>query len=74
MSISDGRRTAWLRVELTFWIWKSPAHVPVPAGWQVIEETFAGVRFVSNQMGYHLDPADFLQPKEGHPGHSDVMS
>jgi hypothetical protein len=27
----------------------------------VIEETFAGLRFVSNQMGYHLDPADFLQ-------------
>jgi hypothetical protein len=22
----------------------------------VIEETFAGLRFVSNQMGYHLDP------------------
>jgi hypothetical protein len=28
MSVSDGRRTARLRVELTFWIWKSPAHVP----------------------------------------------
>jgi len=40
----------------------------------VIEETFAGLRFVSNQMGYHLDPADFLQPEEGHPGHSDVTS
>ena len=36
----------------------------------MIEETFAGLRFVSNQMGYHLDPADFLQPEEGHPGHS----
>ncbi|MGA8466723.1 MAG: hypothetical protein WB688_21350 [Trebonia sp.] len=40
----------------------------------MIEETFAGLRFVGNQMGYHLDPADFLQPEKGHPGHSDVTS
>jgi hypothetical protein len=30
-----------------------------------IEETFAGLRFVRNRMGYHADPADFVQPQEG---------
>lgn len=29
-----------------------------------IEGTFAGLRFVRNQMGYHLDPADFVQPRQ----------
>jgi hypothetical protein len=31
---------------------------------QTIEETFAGLRFVRNRMGYHADPADFIQPQE----------
>ena len=30
---------------------------------QAIEGTFAGLRFVRNQMGYHLDPADFIQAR-----------
>jgi len=33
-----------------------------------IEGTFAGLRFVRNQMGYHLDPADFIQPEHDHLG------
>jgi hypothetical protein len=33
-----------------------------------IEGTFAGLRFVRNQMGYHLDPADFAQPAPHRPG------
>ena len=33
-----------------------------------IEGTFAGLRFVRNQMGYHLEPADFVPPEEGFPG------
>lgn len=34
------------------------------------------VRFARNQMGYHLDPADFIQPEESHPGpgHDGVTS
>jgi hypothetical protein len=31
---------------------------------QTIEEIFAGLRFVRNRMGYHADPADFIQPHE----------
>lgn len=27
------------------------------------EGTFAGLRFVRNWMGYHADPADFIQPR-----------
>jgi len=35
------------------------------------EGTFAGLRFVRNWMGYHADPADFIQP--GHdPGGGDA--
>jgi hypothetical protein len=28
-----------------------------------IEETFAGLRFVRNQLGYNSDPADFIWPQ-----------
>ena len=34
----------------------------------LVEGTFAGLRFVRNQMGYHLDPADFIQLGQHHPG------
>jgi hypothetical protein len=34
----------------------------------LIETTFAGLRFVRNRMGYHLDPADFIQPDQHPPG------
>jgi hypothetical protein len=33
-----------------------------PAERRVTEGTFAGLRFVRNWMGYHADPADFVQP------------
>ncbi len=33
-----------------------------PAERKVIEETFAGLRFVRNRMGYEADHADFIQP------------
>jgi hypothetical protein len=36
-----------------------------PAARRVIEGTFAGLRFVRNRMGYHTDPADFIQPQDG---------
>jgi hypothetical protein len=29
----------------------------------LIEGTLAGLRFVRNRMGYHADPADFIQPR-----------
>lgn len=29
----------------------------------VIEETFGGLRFVRNRMGYYVDHADFIQPR-----------
>ncbi|HEY5360360.1 MAG TPA: hypothetical protein VIJ82_22180 [Streptosporangiaceae bacterium] len=35
---------------------------------QVTEDTFAGLRFVRNRMGYHTDPADFIQPGDNHSG------
>lgn len=38
-----------------------------PAERQLTEETFAGLRFVRNWMGYHADPADFVQPQQGAP-------
>ena len=31
---------------------------------EMIEGTFAGLRFVRNRMGYHADPADFIQPQQ----------
>ena len=33
-----------------------------------IEATLSGLRFVRNRMGQYLDPVDFIQPAEGHPG------
>jgi hypothetical protein len=39
-----------------------------PAERQLIEGTFAGLRFVRNQMGYHVDPADFIEPGGSPPG------
>jgi hypothetical protein len=35
---------------------------------RLIEDTFAGLRFVRNWMGYHIDPADFIEPEEGGSG------
>ena len=34
----------------------------------MIEDTFGGLRFVRNQMGYKSDPADFVQPVDPCPG------
>jgi hypothetical protein len=39
-----------------------------PAQRQVTEETLAGLRFVRNRMGHHLDPADFVHPAPRRPG------
>ena len=33
-----------------------------PAERRLIEGTFGGLRFVRNQMGYHIDQADFIEP------------
>ena len=44
---------------------------------RLAEGTFAGLRFVRNQLGYHLGPADFIQPEpHHHPGahHSRVTA
>jgi hypothetical protein len=38
---------------------------------QSIEDTFAGLRFVRNRMGYTADPEDFLDPGPRRPGQSD---
>jgi hypothetical protein len=36
-----------------------------PARQDEIEQTLAGLRFVRNQMGIHLDPADFIKVARG---------
>ena len=36
-----------------------------PAERRLIEGTFGGLRFVRNQMGYHVDQADFIEPVDG---------
>lgn len=38
---------------------------------QLLEETLSGLRFVRNQMGYHVEPADFVEPAPSHPGCDD---
>ena len=35
-----------------------------PAGRRATEGTLTGLRFVRNWMGYHADPADFIQPRQ----------
>ena len=56
--------------------YESAIESQAPARREAIEGTFAGLRFARNQMGYHLDPADFIQPEEGRPGlgHDGVTS
>ena len=39
-----------------------------PAERRLIETTLAGLRFVRNQMGHQLDPADFIVPAADRPG------
>jgi hypothetical protein len=39
-----------------------------PVGRQAAAGTLAGLRFVRNRMGYHEDPAEFIQPGHGRPG------
>jgi len=33
---------------------------------ELIEGTLSGLRFVRNQMGYHVQPADFIEPTQSH--------
>jgi len=35
-----------------------------PARRRLTEDTFTGLRFVRNQLGYHIAPCDFVQPGE----------
>jgi hypothetical protein len=42
-----------------------------PAERRLIEGTFGGLRFVRNQMGYHVDQADFINPGPGPSGSGD---
>jgi hypothetical protein len=34
-----------------------------PAARRAVEGSFAGLRFVRGQLGYHADPGDFIQPQ-----------
>jgi hypothetical protein len=43
----------------------------IPAERRLIEGTFGGLRFVRNQMGYHVDQADFIDPEPGPSGSGD---
>jgi hypothetical protein len=43
-----------------------------PAVRWTAEGSFAGLRFVRNQMGYHADPADFIEPQPGPVGTGDA--
>jgi hypothetical protein len=38
---------------------------------RLIEGTFAGLRFVRNQMGQDVDHVDFIHPEASHSGHRD---
>jgi hypothetical protein len=42
-----------------------------PAERRLIEGTFAGLRFVRNQMGQDVDHVDFIHPEVGRSGHGD---
>jgi hypothetical protein len=35
---------------------------------RITEDTFAGLRFIRNRMGYDTDPTDFIQPLDSPPG------
>jgi hypothetical protein len=35
---------------------------------RITEDTFGGLRFARNRMGYDADPADFIQPLDSRPG------
>ena len=35
---------------------------------RLIERTLGGLRFVRNQMGYHVDHSDFIEPGSSHSG------
>ena len=39
-----------------------------PAEHRLIEGTLTGLRFVSNQMGHHREPEDFISPAPDRPG------
>jgi len=39
-----------------------------PAQRRITENTFGGLRFVRNRMGYDTDPADFIQPLDSRRG------
>ena len=39
-----------------------------PAERKMTEDTFGGLRFVRNRMGYDADPADFIRPLDPRPG------
>jgi uncharacterized protein DUF6542 len=43
-----------------------------PAARRAAEGTFAGLRFVRNEIGYRADPADFIQPQPGQGGAGDA--
>jgi hypothetical protein len=43
-----------------------------PAARRAAEGTFAGLRFVRNELGYRADPADFIQPQPGQGGAGDA--
>jgi hypothetical protein len=45
-----------------------------PAERRVIEGTFGGLRFVRNQMGFHVDQADFIEPDTGHSDNGRIMA
>jgi hypothetical protein len=39
---------------------------------QLAEGTFGGLRFVRNWVGYHSDPADFIEPRQASDGCHDA--
>jgi hypothetical protein len=43
-----------------------------PAERRLIEDTFGGLRFVRNQMGYYVDQADFIEPGDDSIGADDA--
>ena len=45
-----------------------------PAGRKITEGTFTGLRFVRNCMGFYLDPAGFIQPKQDSIGGAPVAA
>lgn len=55
-------------------VYESAVEGRVPAERRLVEGTFAGLRFVRNRMGYHVDQTDFIEPGESRSGSDGITT